>query len=285
MKYETKELTYYSGFSLEIVLKRGILLAEECSSFYTAVFSRGCRIAVNCRDVFLSGILLFSPCHGVKKIEVLENPEGSALMSVVFSPRGINSSFERFPDNFEYSALTELESGYKFFCPNPSVLEVFENCFENMDRELNCVQSQYWPCLSKSYLMEIILLLKRNSLLQNEVVKSESRIEKILEYIQCSFYKHVTLEGLSEMFATNRTTLNAMFNKNFGTSVMSYVNNLRIQNAALLLSNTGLPICDIAVKSGFSDESYFSKAFKKQIGKSPRAYRLSCPPPYGNVGK
>ena len=40
------------------------------------------------------------------------------------------------------------------------------------------------------------------------------------------------------MFATNRTTLNSMFNKKYGLSAIAYLNKMRIENASIMLTNT-----------------------------------------------
>ncbi|HIQ99495.1 MAG TPA: helix-turn-helix transcriptional regulator [Candidatus Scybalocola faecavium] len=47
----------------------------------------------------------------------------------------------------------------------------------------------------------------------------------------------------------------------------------RIQKAASLMRTTHLKSYEIAEKVGFSDESYFSRCFKKMMGMSPNEYR------------
>ncbi len=52
-----------------------------------------------------------------------------------------------------------------------------------------------------------------------------------------------------------------------------YRQNYRISQARSLLTMTNLPIQDIAYQCGFSDPFYFSRLFKKKVGKSPYQYR------------
>jgi len=51
------------------------------------------------------------------------------------------------------------------------------------------------------------------------------------------------------------------------------LNRYRIKEAKVLLNQTGASVTDIAVQVGFDDPAYFSRAFSKQVGISPRAYR------------
>jgi AraC-like DNA-binding protein len=52
---------------------------------------------------------------------------------------------------------------------------------------------------------------------------------------------------------------------------------LRMEKAAELLSNTSLPINEVASKVGYPDPLAFSKKFKESYGMSPKAYRESSP--------
>ena len=48
---------------------------------------------------------------------------------------------------------------------------------------------------------------------------------------------------------------------------------VRIEESKRLLANTDYSVIDIAVASGFGDQSYFSRVFKKYTGLTPRQYR------------
>ena len=46
--------------------------------------------------------------------------------------------------------------------------------------------------------------------------------------------------------------------------------------AASLLKSTDMQISEIALKAGYPDNQYFSRAFKQHFGQSPSAYRKGC---------
>ena len=81
---------------------------------------------------------------------------------------------------------------------------------------------------------------------------------KILRYAQES--------GLSER------SFYAMFKKWAGKTPVDYRNELRISAAASMLGSTDLSIAEIAGKTGFEDQYYFSRVFKQFTGISPGKY-------------
>ena len=56
-------------------------------------------------------------------------------------------------------------------------------------------------------------------------------------------------------------------------SLSTYINRVRIDNAKLFLLNDDISLTDVAYLSGFDDQSYFSKIFKKVTGVTPGRFR------------
>ncbi len=61
--------------------------------------------------------------------------------------------------------------------------------------------------------------------------------------------------------------------RHLGLSPTQYVNRIRIQHAAMMLSGTAQPISNIALDCGFENLSYFHRLFREQYGTTPRGYR------------
>lgn len=284
MKYETTEITYYDGFSFEIYMRPELIIPEEGDNYYTIILFRDSLLSVSAEkeEIYTgSGILVLSPTHHIKEAKILEQGPDGKVSSLIFSPKGINDTFTKFPDTFEYQALNDLKDGYRYMSLDIKIFETFINHFEVIDAQLNHIQGEYWPCIAKSYVLELILMIARNKWILQAGLNKENTALHVVEYFNFAFSKKLTLDEISEKFATNRTTLNALFKKEYGTSAMDYLNNVRIQNASFMLTNTGLPIATVAERTGFSDEAYFSRAFKKATGKSPSEFRRSLPHPYG----
>ena len=58
-----------------------------------------------------------------------------------------------------------------------------------------------------------------------------------------------------------------------GLGVNDLINRMRIEQAMQLLTETDLPIGDVAEKAGFSNSRYFSTSFKQFTTLTPREYR------------
>jgi len=66
------------------------------------------------------------------------------------------------------------------------------------------------------------------------------------------------------------------FSKYFDNlSFGDYIRKQRIEKAIDYLNNSAYSLTKIAYLTGFSDQSHFTRIFKKHTGKSPSAYRKS----------
>ena len=65
------------------------------------------------------------------------------------------------------------------------------------------------------------------------------------------------------------TQLNRKMKALTGETPMSFIRKVRLHRAKELLQNTQLTVAEIAYDVGFSDPSYFSRAFKKEFGERP----------------
>ena len=71
----------------------------------------------------------------------------------------------------------------------------------------------------------------------------------------------------------SREHLSRLFKQDTGTTIGVYLNELRIEHAAAMLTTTYFDIIDIALESGFENLSTFYHLFKKKKGISPKQYR------------
>ena len=97
-------------------------------------------------------------------------------------------------------------------------------------------------------------------------------VEKVCAFLETHFAEHITLEGLCCYAGLSKSTLLRAFTKNKGITPYRYLETLRIGEAKKLLEQ-GVPPVDAALRTGFSDQSHFSRYFHLLIGLSPGAYR------------
>jgi len=65
------------------------------------------------------------------------------------------------------------------------------------------------------------------------------------------------------------------FRKSFGVSPQQYIMRLRVRMACSTLVYSSKPLSKIAVAHGFCDQSHFTREFRRQLGMTPRRYRLN----------
>lgn len=94
----------------------------------------------------------------------------------------------------------------------------------------------------------------------------------LTEYLHTHFDCKLTGADLEREFGMSFDYLNRLFKKKNGLPIFSYLNTLRIGKAVELLVSGNTKLFDIARTVGYSDEYYFSKMFKKQLGVSPKNY-------------
>ncbi|MDQ6417907.1 helix-turn-helix domain-containing protein [Paenibacillus sp. LHD-117] len=95
----------------------------------------------------------------------------------------------------------------------------------------------------------------------------------ILDYVERHYRDELSISALSEQFNVNANYISQLFRKETGTTFTQYVTELRVAHACRLLTETDLPINEIAEKSGYSDYFYFTRIFKRAKGTTPSGYR------------
>ncbi len=103
--------------------------------------------------------------------------------------------------------------------------------------------------------------------------KNSELIKKAIQYIARNFASSISLEDVAGHVHLNPAYFSTVFKQSTGSSFKEYLNMVRIEESKRLLANTSYSVIDIAVATGFEDQSYFSKVFKKYTGLTPKQYR------------
>ncbi len=101
----------------------------------------------------------------------------------------------------------------------------------------------------------------------------DSKLAEIYNYINEHYTEKISLDDICFLFATNKTSLCCKFKAEYGITVLSYIRDLKINAAKLLIREQKLSVTEISEKLGFGSLHYFCKLFKKSTGLSPNAYR------------
>ena len=123
---------------------------------------------------------------------------------------------------------------------------------------------------------ELVYLLNKDSKKQLRKEASSSNnyetIEKVLGYIKHTLTSNLSLDAVSAYANLSPIHFHNCFKSATGRTLHQYVEEQRIKKAANLLITTDWTLTRISGECGFSSQSYFSYAFKRKMGQSPREY-------------
>ena len=119
---------------------------------------------------------------------------------------------------------------------------------------------------------DIIETVAKNTL--SSIYNGRSQIvTKALQYINKNYKEKLSLKDIEANLHVNSSYFSTLFKQEMGITFTDYLNSLKIEHACQLLEHSNLSIIDVSLSTGFDDQSYFTKVFKKAKGLTPKAYR------------
>ena len=92
-------------------------------------------------------------------------------------------------------------------------------------------------------------------------------------HVKNNYSEKFTLSTLAKIANLSPNYFVRKFKQRTGFSPLSYVTNLKIEKAKVMLEQSTQPVSTIMEQLGFYDSAHFSKLFKVSCGHSPRKYR------------
>ena len=100
-------------------------------------------------------------------------------------------------------------------------------------------------------------------------------LQRVREYVEEHLSENIELETLADIAGLSKWHFARAFKESVGTPPHFYLVQRRLERAQQLLAETDLPLAQIALKIGFSDQSHFSRRFRTVLGLTPRSFRRS----------
>jgi AraC family transcriptional regulator len=102
-----------------------------------------------------------------------------------------------------------------------------------------------------------------------------ARLNRVIEYIEANLDQEVTLTALAETAGMSAHYFAELFKQSVHVSPHQYVLRRRIERAQNLLNDPEVTVLEAAVCCGFSDQSHFTKIFRRIVGVTPTGYRAA----------
>lgn len=109
---------------------------------------------------------------------------------------------------------------------------------------------------------------------EKQALKAEDTLKEIIEHIESNISDaNYNVQRLSEDMCMSRTNLYRRVHTVSGLSVIEFIRDIRLKQAALIMTKQpDIPITVIHKSVGFTSNSYFTKCFKKKFGMTPSEY-------------
>lgn len=155
--------------------------------------------------------------------------------------------------------------------------EQFQGLFDQLMAETK--KNDSWSrMMINSCLIQFVVLLHRalesfSKDLPDKSSHDSFRIQNILETINQSINKNLSLKDLAQKAFLSESRFSHVFKDITGTSPKNYIISTRLEKSCDLLASSNLSIIKICQELGYENPAYFSRLFKSKFGTSPTQFR------------
>lgn len=188
---------------------------------------------------------------------------------------------EQFPDIYDRIAA-DIDSIRQIYHPE-------NDSNENSDsaaQDLQSVERTALPFMAETQIYALLLDILsvvavecrgQNGDADSDIHPASSRNQRAMQdackYISIHFSEPISLESVAEHEGFSKYHFERIFKQFTGMTFYQYVTKLRLSYAQQLLGDRGLAITEIALRSGFSGGSTFTRAFRQATGLTPSEFR------------
>ena len=133
----------------------------------------------------------------------------------------------------------------------------------------------------KAFLLQLLLELARrfrvSELAHWEFLRQQQRtlrLKPLFDHVREHYAEKLSVADAAALARMSAPQFMKTFKKVAGTTLVAYLNHVRLANGSRLLRETSLSVAEIASAVGFADQSYFDKRFKRAFGRTPMAFRV-----------
>jgi len=132
------------------------------------------------------------------------------------------------------------------------------------------------------HLLQVLYVLSRDegarvlassSFARVEREAGSRRIRKVQEYVNAHYAEEIRLDDCAALVGMSPSAFSRFFRQQTGRTLMDYIIDIRLGNAARLLVDTATGISEICYACGFNNLSNFNRTFKARRGYTPRDFR------------
>ena len=201
-----------------------------------------------------------------------EKTEQLTTGTVIFVPKGVNYHIETGEE--QLFVIHFLSDGVLFDQVKAFHLQNFSRLVELFSMFYAVFTSNAQGSEYKALSLFYYILYELEKSQANALSPDYEKIKNALDYMHANFTDpELKINELCKLSYFSDTYFRKIFLKLYRTTPLTYLNDLRINHAKALLNETANTISHVALLSGFYDEKYFCRLFKKKTALTPSEYR------------
>jgi AraC-like DNA-binding protein len=155
----------------------------------------------------------------------------------------------------------------------------FKRLYDGYDLDFENLNSAFFQLnyLSREKLYAAVRMMDRSAkyiyFSKSAKIQHSPKTHKIVRYIDENLHRPIKISDISREVGISQSYINQLVYKEFHSSVGTYILKQKMDKACAKLEENEMPIKEIALLTGYKDQNYFSRTFKKSFGMTPSQYR------------
>lgn len=204
------------------------------------------------------------------------------IYNIMYQPEAVNFSQYDITKSVGFHALFLVEPyfnkqhGYKNKLKlSPAKFSIIKSIADKILNEYTSQNDGRETIITSLFIMLVVELSRLYTFDDKSTKNDIINIARTASYIENHFTDDLSVSALSNLVHYSERHFARLFKETYNMTPMDYIASLRIRHACTLLTDTPLPIAEISLQCGYSDNNYFSRVFKKHKGVTPSQFRLS----------
>jgi AraC-like DNA-binding protein/quercetin dioxygenase-like cupin family protein len=148
--------------------------------------------------------------------------------------------------------------------------QLFEEMYQNLEMGYSHENLEYVSFCLMHFLASLKYI---NQFREIKKARQTDVIQKSIQFMKDNLEKKTTLDDIASQAGYSVSHFGTFFTKKTSYAPMEYYNQLKIQRSCSFLQFSDVKIKEIAFRLGYYDPFHFSKAFRHEMGITPREYR------------
>jgi AraC family transcriptional regulator len=238
-------------------------------------------------------LVCYSPAGSARLIQCRAGVVHDSVISpgiTLIMPAGYDSTWEgdsgvsarlRVPTSLVASAAeqlgrceTQVEIRNVFHVRDLVIERLAQTVLGEMDMRAHPVQGLIIESMSTALAAHLLRRYNVFEVIEERQERSLGKRElaRLTEFIEDHLDRTISLAELAAVVNVSRFHFSRLFKRSTGITAINFVEQCRIRRAQSLISETDLSLSEVALRTGFADQSHFTRRFHRHVGCTPAVF-------------